>query len=114
MSYGPPRVYSVTPASGATVSTAVDLGHSFRSYSIEIPTMASGTDIYIQGSTNEGTTYRRIYFSTEDSSPVAIQFPSNVTNGIYPVVAALPQLVRVEFSTAITATAPTIKFICHQ
>jgi hypothetical protein len=111
---GQPRVYAVQPASGATVSTAVQLGHSFRGYALEIPTMASGTDIYLQGSTDEGTTYRRIYFATEDSSPVVAQFPSSVTNGIYPIVGLLPDRVRVEFSTAITATSPTIKFICLQ
>lgn len=112
--FGPPRIFYVNPASGATLSTGLDLGGSYKAYALEIPTMASGTDIYLQGSVDGGTTYRRIYFKTEDSSPVVVQFPSSVTNGIYQVDAALPSLVKVEFSTAITATSPTIRLICHQ
>jgi hypothetical protein len=76
--------------------------------------MTSATDIYIQGSTDDGVTYRRIYFKTEDSSPVALTFPSSVTNGIYPIDAPLPDRVRIEFSSAHTSFVPTIKFICHQ
>jgi hypothetical protein len=114
MSMGPPVVHSVAAPAAATFSTAVDLGGSYRYYAIEIPTMTSATDIYIQGASTDGGTYRRIYFATEDSSPVVCQFPSSVTNGIYAIVGPLPRYVRTEYSSANTAAVPTIKFICHQ
>lgn len=113
MSMGPPVVHSVAAPIATTFSTSVDLGGSYRYYAIEIPTMTSATDIYIQGS-SDNSTFRRIYFATEDASPVVMTFPSSVTNGIYAVVGALPRYVRTEYSSANTAAVPTIKFICHQ
>lgn len=113
MPAGPPQEFSVRAAAAATFSTAVDLGGSFRHYSIQIPTMTSATDIYIQGS-NDNSTFYRLYFATEDNSPVVCHFPSSVTNGIFGIVGSLPRYVRTEYTSANTGAGNIIKFICHQ
>jgi hypothetical protein len=96
-----PLYFTATMTSGQTMSRAVDLGYPYGKCSIEIPTMISGTDVYLKGS-SDGTTYRRIYFRTEDATPVLFTLASSLTNAIFPLDVQLPRYVKVELSTAIS------------
>lgn len=115
MSGGPPLIHTINPpAAAATFSSSIDIGGSYSYYSVEIPTMTSATDIYIQGSSTDGGTFRRVYFSAATSTPVVMRFPSSVTNGIFPVIGPLPRYIRTEYTSANTGAGNAIKLICHQ
>lgn len=70
------RIYSATVASGATLSSAYVMGSvPFKKVYIEVPTMTSGTDIYIQGSSN-GSTFRRV----QEYGPVVKSFSASIAS----------------------------------
>lgn len=115
MSYGPVQVFAVSMASGETLSTAVDLQKAFNKISIVIPTMTSGTDVYLQGcATSTGGTYRRInHAPTTVSSVVGAQFVgSAVTRCIVPFNNVHVRYLKIELSTAMTATTAGFEIIC--
>lgn len=114
MGYGPVKAFTVTMISGATLLTVpVDLGTSYDAYLIGVPSMPSGTDVYIQGSDAVDGTYRRIYFNASTSTPSAVQIASSVSNAIVPINAKLPQFVKIELSTAATASTYVFKIFGH-
>lgn len=111
-SWGDVKPFTVSMASDVTLSTLVDLGQGWGHYAIEIPTMASGTDIYIQGAVTDGGTFRRCYVWGAASTPEK-NIASSVTNTFLSLrETKLPRYVKVELSTAMTATPATFKFIC--
>lgn len=61
MSYGPTSKFSKSIASGVTLTGGFDLARSWKYVYLEVPTMASGTDFYIQGS-SDNSTFRRVQF----------------------------------------------------
>jgi hypothetical protein len=111
-----PRIFTASMASGATLlTTAVDIGEICRIVRLHIPTMTSNTDIYIQGS-HDGTTYRRIYAQIWSTSAL-LHSPLKIASGISQAMVELQgaqgyRYLKIEFSTAITATAPTFRVIC--
>jgi hypothetical protein len=115
MSYGPVQVFSITTmASGATLSSAVDLQKAYNKISLVVPSMASGTDIYLHGSTELAGTYRRINHSPNSVSATAgaLFISSSISNCIVPLNNLHVQYVKVELSTAMTATTAAFKLIC--
>jgi hypothetical protein len=107
----------VSMASGVTLSDIVQLGEVFREVHLVVPTMTSGTDVYIQGSCC-GTIFKRIYEKViVDGTPnPKIVFtpeyvPSSVTNCIVDLHHPFTYI-KIELTTAMTATAPTFRVIC--
>lgn len=102
-------VFTKSMASAATFSGEIDLGVTYANYAIEIPSMASGSEVFINGAETTGGTYRRIYFKATSATPVAIQIPSSVSNCIVNLNAALPRYVKVEVQSATADTAYTFR-----
>lgn len=98
--------YVVSMASGATLSTAIGPtpGGTER-MAIEIHTMASGTNVYIQGAMSNDGTYRRLYQPPVSSAtPVAMGVDSSITNCIASFDKVQAQYIKIEIATAMTAT----------
>lgn len=112
MGYGAGVVYTVSMASGSTLSSAITFTRAWDSMLLEIPTMTSGTDVYLKGST-DGTTYRRIYHepTIANAAPGAVYVTSAVTNCIVELTQGYYPYLKVELSTAMTATPATFKVI---
>lgn len=110
MSYNPVQGFAIGVDSGVTLSSALDLTRSFRLASIVVPTMTSGTDLYIQGSDSIGGTYRRIYMISTASVPAAASIPSTVTQAVVNMPIGC-QFVKIELSTAMTATSAQFKVL---
>lgn len=113
MGHGLNTVYYKTMTSGTTTSSGFDLGRAFQNVYLEIPTMASGTDFYIQGS-SDGTTFRRLMHPAANSSSVQVHtfvIGSAATNRMVPIPNAF-RYFRVELSTAMTDTVSVFKIIC--
>lgn len=99
-------------ASAATSSTAVDLGEKpYNLLTVEIPTMTSAGDLYIQGSI-DGTTYRRCRAS---SSGVVGAIAAYVLSSITQCMVAFPEFhcryVKIETSTATVDNAFSFNII---
>ena len=113
MSVGVNQVFYKTLASGATSSSGYDFGRAFQNVYLEIPSMASGSDFYIQGS-SDGTTFRRVMHPPVASSSIQVQtfvIGSAATGRIVQVPAGF-RYMKVEVSTALTDTVSTFNFIC--
>jgi hypothetical protein len=112
------RTIVVSMASGVTLSNVIQLGEVYKEVHISIPSMPSGTDIYIQGSCC-GTIYRRVYekvlLGALPNSANIVWTPqyvaSSISNCIVDLHHPFPWM-KIEFSTAMTATAPTFSIIC--
>lgn len=114
MSYGNVQAFAVSMASGGTLTSAVDLGKAYAKISVLIPSMTSGTDVYLQGSNASDGTFRRIYHAPSAStSVVGAQFVgSAVTNCIVPFNNVHVRHIKIEHSTAMTATIAAFQIIC--
>lgn len=112
MSYGPLVPFFATMASAGTLTPAVDLQRSWKNVFLEIPTMTSNTQHYIQGSSSN-TTYRRIYHPQQNSpAPVGAAFivDSAVTNALIPIPAGIRYL-KIE-TTATVNDGAVYRIIC--
>lgn len=70
--------FSVDVASGITLSSSLDLGRSYKDVYLEIPTMASGSDFYIQCS-HDNSTFRRVQMIGEQFMRTANTMTTNTT-----------------------------------
>lgn len=114
MSYGPVQAFSVSMASGVTLSSAINLQKAYNKISVVVPSMTSGTDLYFQGSTSESGTYRRINHSPNSVSSTAgaIFLGSAITNCIVPLGNLHVQYLKVEIASAMTSAGAAFEFIC--
>lgn len=114
MTIGPVKPYSITMNSGTTLTSAVDLGGGFNHYMIGIPTMTSGTDIRLRCSPTEDGTYRPLYLEpvAGTATPVIFNVASSVTNCYVPVKTSA-RFIKVEFTTATTASSHVFDLICN-
>lgn len=112
--YNQGSAFATTLVSGVTLSDAIDLGRGWTHISVEIPTMTSGTDIFFQGASTLGGTYRRCRHGLTASldNPAAINIDSSVTQCFVPLDAIRLRYLKVELSTAMIATAATFKVVC--
>lgn len=109
------RVFPHVLASGVTLSSSYDFGGSFRNVYLEIPTMASGSDFYVQGS-SDGAAFKRVMHPVVNTSSIQIQtfvIGSAATGKMVPVPAGF-RYMKVELSTALTDTTSTFNFICGE
>ena len=115
MSYGVVKVFTGTMTTGATLTSHYDL--SERAWTIiylDIPSMASGSDFYIQGAATDSSTFRRIHHpvinaATFDSNTFVVG--SSVANRLVLIPTGL-RFIKVEQSTAMTDTASVFNLIC--
>ena len=112
MSFNPHAVYSVTIASGVTLSSAMTTPICGNHWQLEIPSMTSGTDIYIKAS-SDGTTFRRIYHrpTLANSAPTPVLIGSAVSNCMVDLDVLNYPYVKIELSTAMTATSAAFKVV---
>jgi len=116
MSYSPASAFEVNIESGATLSTAIDLGQGWNHISVEIPTMASGADIYFQAANQNdgGGVFRRFHhrITNSNDTPVPMSIDSSITNCFVPLEFVRYRYLKIELSTAMTATSATFHFVC--
>lgn len=112
MSYGPSAVYTISMASGLTLTSAISFCRAWGQLHIDIPTMNSGTDIYFQGSV-DGTNFRRIYHlpTIANAAPGPFYLNSSVTNCQVDLDHRIYPYLKIELSTAMTATPVTFRVL---
>jgi hypothetical protein len=99
-------------ASGDTLSSEIPLKGAFSRVALRIPTMTSGCDVYLQAAGVSGGTYERVYATAVgDSTPAAVFVDSSVTNAIVPFGAPPSKWLKIELSTAMTATTVNFEVI---
>jgi hypothetical protein len=100
-------------ASGETLTAEVDLKQAFDRVLIGIPTMASGADVLLQCAAKTGDTYRNLYHEpiVSSTTPVKIQVDSSITQAYVPFSVLGAQFIKVELSTAMTATSAQFDII---
>lgn len=99
MSYGPLSVFTATMASAGTVTSSLDLARSWKKVHLEVPTMASGADIYIQAS-SDNSTFRRVQifkdrqksFSMSIASMATLTSAFDIGDGAYNAFIVIPCL----------------------
>lgn len=102
---GPVKVFSKILASNTTALT-FNIGGSYRSYMLKIPSMPSGGgDIRFAVSDDEGLTYKTLYHAptVAVATPTVVNIPSSICN----CVVGLPSLgqhFQVYLTTAATGT----------
>lgn len=110
---GPCLAFSVTMASGGTLSSEIDLANGWSKAHLVIPTMASNSEIRLKASSESGGTFRQVYHPPVNSATVAVnmfKIASGVTNATVEIPAGLRYL-KVE-TTATIDSGLTFKVIC--
>lgn len=107
MAYKRSMPYTASMASGSTLTGEVDLGQAFDTILLGIPTMASGCNVLVQVASTSGGTYRNLYHGAvvDSTTPVKLDIDSSVTQAFVPISPACSQFVKIELSTAMTATS---------
>jgi hypothetical protein len=104
-------VYSVTMASGGTLSSEINLAKSWRRAYIDVT--GANSEVRFQAATESGGTFRQVYHPTINSATVAnsiFKIPSATSGGMTEIPAGL-QFLKVE-TTAAVANGNTFKIIC--
>lgn len=112
MTVGAVKPFTITMPTGTTLTSALDLSGSFGKLLLGIPTMTSGTDIFIQASDSASGTFRRIYYPgyVDTATPAVLQLNSSITNCYLPVDANA-QFLKIEFTTAASDSSHTFKIL---
>lgn len=114
MGHGLYKTYSVTMASGATLTSELNLSRGYESMYLMVPSMTSNTQLHIQTSDSLGGTYRRVKLPVINSSTVAAPVDFNIhsaaTNCFVPLPFGL-QYIKVE-TTATVDGGTVFKVIC--
>jgi hypothetical protein len=107
MAYKRSMGYTASMASGSTLTAEVDLGQAFDRVLLGVPTMASGCNVRLQVARATGDTYRNLYHESQvdSTTPTIIDIDSSVTQAYVPVGVMGAQYVKVEITTAMTATS---------
>jgi len=116
MAYKRSMPYVATMTSGLTLTSEVDLDQAFDHVLLGIPTMASGTDVRVQVAGESGGTYRNIYLSPQTGgadaqTAVVYNIDSGITQAYIPVPVQGCQHMKVELTTAMTATSVEFEIV---
>lgn len=114
MSEGPVCAFTGSMASGVSITGEIDLQKSWNKLSLVVPSMASGSDVYLLASEESGGTYRRVFHQPTNTSATVSAFfvTSGVTNCVVPLSNVNVRYLKVQVSTATTDTPYTFKVIC--
>ena len=106
MAYKKVMPFSVSLASGVTLTSEVALPQAFDQVYLGIPTMTSGADVLVQVAKKSGGTYRNLYHPSkaDSTTPTKLQINSSVTQAYVPLPVGGFQFLKIELSTAMTAT----------
>ena len=112
--YTEAKYFTVTMPSGGTLTSSIDLARGWDSISLEIPSMASGTDIYIQGCRTPGATFRRHHHrpTISNSTPGPYFVNSSITNCFIHLENVNMKFLAIEHTTAMTATEAVYNIVC--
>ena len=113
MSAGNVKIFTQTLTTGATLTSALDLQtRPWTNIYLDIPTMASASDFYIQGSA-ENDNYRRIMHPVINgqSDPNTFIIGSAAANKIVPIPNGV-RFIKIELSTALTSNSLEFRLIC--
>lgn len=109
----PTTVYQTSVASGATASSAIDLGQDWRTAYLVIQSMTSNSQLHIKASDSLTGTYRRVYQALQNTNtvaaPASFAVASALTNAIVPIPPGL-RFVQIE-QTATADSGQTYKII---
>lgn len=86
-------VHTTTVTSGATLTSATDLGQAWSAAWLCVQSMTSNSQLFLQASDSLAGTYRRVGFASIATSTVAVNefsIPSSTTNAVI----AIPQGLR--------------------
>lgn len=112
---GVSAVYAVTMTSGATLTSLVDLAGGWATVYLGVPTMPSGTDIYIKAGINSlATNGFRVMHPPVNSSAAQIHtfvIGSATSQRVVSIPNGFEHLF-IEYSTATTATSSTFYIFC--
>jgi hypothetical protein len=115
VAYGVVEQYTMSVATGATISSHSDLSsRSWDKIYLSIPTMASGTDFFIQGSAHVTQAFRRIAHPIGNNAINLVdefRIPSGAANNLVPIPNGI-RYVKIELSTAMTSTNSEFSLIC--
>lgn len=94
-------------ASGATLSSEIDLTQAYDKVLVGIPTMTSGCNVLFQVSAISGGTYRQLYHEpiVSSTTPTKVSVNSSVTQAYVPLSILGARFIKIELSTAMTATS---------
>lgn len=108
MAYDPVKPFYTAVTSGLSLSSALDVGTTYRHMSLGIPSMASGSDIQIQVSDAIDGTYRTLFHGpTVTSGTVSMVIASGVSNCVVPIPALHHRYLKVRLTSATSDTAYT-------
>ena len=114
MGHGVVKVYTATLTTGATLTSYLDLStRAWGQIYLEIPSMTSGTDLYVQGS-HDSQTFRRVMHPTPNTHDFQINtfsIGSACSNRLVLIPNGL-QYVKIEASTLMSSTAHEFNLIC--
>ena len=111
MGVGAHRPYQVSMASGASLTTSVDLGRAWAKVYLD-PTGAA-SEVRLQAAQILDGTFRQVYHPSINSSTAGaniFKIPSSVSGGLIELPAGL-QHIKLE-TTAAVANGVTFKLIC--
>lgn len=111
MAHGAITAFNVTIASGATLSSEVDLGRSWARVYID-PTGAA-SEVRFQAAAASAGTYRQVYLPQPGTSTVQANIwkvSSGISGGVIECPAGI-RFLKVE-TTAAVANGATLKLIC--
>ena len=112
---GTVKPFLINMASGVTISSYIDIGGSYKNIALKIPSMISTSDVKILTSDSKDGYYAYLYHKPSvNSSTVSwsmVQIPSAVTNALAPLEIS-QQYVKIELTTAPTATSSNFYLVC--
>lgn len=113
---GADSVFQVT-ISGTTFSPVVDLGAAWKTVYLRVPTMTSGTEIYLQTVQNASSTVTsgfRIMHPPVNTSAAQVHtfsIASSVSQRVIPVPPGF-RYMAIEYSSLVTSVGQTFYFYC--
>lgn len=111
MGYGPGAVYTVTMASGGTLTSELNLQRTWKKVYLD-PTGAE-SEVRVQAAATSGGTFRQVYHPSINSSTVGaniFKIPSAASGGLIEIPAGL-KILKIE-TTATVANGLTFTLIC--
>ena len=109
------KVFSADITSGATLSSAIDLSQGWDEVSLQIPSFASGDDIYIQAATEANGTFVRVTFPPINSATAATN-DFEIASGLGARIVPIPsnyQHIKIELNSGQTDTTSSFNVICR-
>lgn len=109
----PTTVFTTAVLSGATQSSAIDLGQSWQTAYLVIQSMTSNSQLHLKASDAIDGTYRRVYQALQNTNTVAAPASFSIASALTNAIVPLPQglrFVRVE-QTATADSGQTYKII---